>query len=695
MSNSKIIKQKITDTLKENYMPYAMSVIISRAIPEIDGFKPAHRKLLYTMYDMGLMRNGAKYVKCANIVGAGMKLNPHGDASIYDTMVRMTVSNETLLFPLVDSKGSFGKHYSRDMAPAAYRYTEARLTKSCETLFRDIDKNAVDFVDNYDGTMKEPSLLPVLFPLILVNPNQGIAVGMASNICSFNLTEVCNTTIALLKNKNANIYETLLAPDFTTGGELLYNDKEIKSIYETGKGSFKVKSVWSYDKKNRIIEITEIPFSTTVENIIDKIIDLVKSGKIKEIDNVRDETGLNGLKIAIDLKRGSNPDDVMNKLFKYTPLIDSFACNFNVLINGNPKVMGIKDILLNWIDFRVDCLKKAFAYDLEKKKYRLHLLNGLELVLLDIDKVIKIISSAPKDSDVVPLLMQRIKVDEIQATYIADIKLRNLNKDYILNLTKNIDSLKNEISELETLLDNDKKIKNIIAKELKDIIKKYGQPRKTKIINNFNVEEINEIVEEIVPFTSILTKEHYVKKILQNVYRITDEQKLKEGDQIFEILENPKEILIFNDKGEVYKKQLSEISDMKSSSLGEFLPSKIEISNSENIIFSCFLEKDKYLLFCFENGKIAKIPMSSYETLTNRKKLINAYYTNSKLIGIIKGDNNDSVVISLNNGKSKTIPISKISEKTTKNTQGVQVITNKTLKPIKIDILKKKNTSEN
>lgn len=684
--NQKKTEQKITDTLVQNYMPYAMSVIVSRAIPEIDGFKPAHRKILYSMYDMGLMNKGP--VKCANIVGAGMRLNPHGDSSIYETMVRMADSNETLLFPFIKAKGSFGKHYSRDMSPAAYRYTEAMLTKSCEAIFRDINKNAVDFVDNYDGTMKEPTLLPVLFPSILVNSNQGIAVGMASNICSFNLKEICDTTIGLIKNKNFDIYSTLLGPDFTTGGELLYNRKNIENIYETGRGSFDVRAVWKYDAKHRIIEITEIPFSTTSEVIIEKIIDLVKQGKIKDIDNVRDETGLNGLKIAIDLKRGADPESIMKKLFKYTTLQDSFPCNFNILIAGTPKVLGIKGILNEWVDFRCGCIRRSLKYDLVKNEKRLHLFEGIETVLLDIDKVIKIIRSAQNDNEVIALLMKKIKVDEEQANYIADIKLRNLNKDYLIKLIKDKESLIKEIAKIKDTLASDKKVKNVICQELKDISKKYSQDRKTKIVTEYeNVDssEKGESVEED-PFSIILTAENYVKKIYGG--KKDDVQKLKENDKIIENVNNIKsgEILLFNSGGNVYKKQFSDIKDCKANQLGEYLPAIIGCPTNEKSIFGCILEDDKFVVIVFENGKVAKIPMTAYKTATNRKKLVNAYYSGIPVKNILKCSDSDTLIVSFDSGKPKNIAVSKISSKITKNTQGVQAINLKNQKILNVSV---------
>lgn len=676
-SKIKIEKQLVTDSLRTNYMPYAMSVIISRAIPEIDGFKPAHRKLLYTMYNMGLLNSGAKYTKSANIVGQGMKLNPHGDATIYETMVRLTDANEALLFPFVDAKGSFGKHYSRDMAPAAARYTEARLCKSCELIFGDIEKNAVEFIPNYDGTMKEPVLLPSVFPNILVNPNQGIAVGMASNICSFNLKEVCEATMELIKNKNYDVLEKIKGPDFPTGGIYLYNEKELKDVCNTGRGTFKIRSVYSYDKKSNRIEITEIPYSTTVELIIDKVIDLVKNNKIREVSDIRDETDLTGLKIAIDLKKGSDPDKLMNKLFKMTSLEDTFSCNFNILVNGNPKVLGISDIIKEWIIFRIGCIKNKSIFELNKKKNRLHLLEGLSAVSLNIDKVIKIIRNTEKDTDVVPTLMEKFKIDEKQANYIAEIKLRNLNKEYILNLLKDINSLNKDIEELENIISDEKLIKKIIIKELQGVIKKYEIERKTKVTTEIEEIEISEEQDDdaynVVVF---ITKEGYLKKITPISLRSSGEHKLKENDEI--VYQCPcmsnAELLVFNDKAEVYKVRLSEFEDSKASLLGEYIPAKVGMSVNEKYVFSCILVPGKDLIFFYENGKVGRVPMDSYLTKTNRKKLSNAYSEKSKIINIVDAYENEYLIITSNKDKKFIIGVNRIPSKTTRNNGGVAVL---------------------
>lgn len=694
-SKIKIEKQLVTESLRTNYMPYAMSVIISRAIPEIDGFKPSHRKLLYTMYSMGLLNSGAKYTKSANIVGQGMKLNPHGDGTLYETMVRLTDANEALLFPFVDAKGSFGKHYSRDMAPAASRYTEAKLCKGCELIFGDIDKNAVEFVPNYDGTLKEPVLLPSVFPNILVNPNQGIAVGMASNICSFNLKEVCEATIELIKNKNYDVLEKIKGPDFPTGGIYLYNEKELKDVCNTGKGTFKIRSIYSYDKKSNRIEITEIPYSTTVELIIDKVIDLVKNNKIREVSDIRDETDLTGLKIAIDLKKGSDPDKLMSKLFKMTSLEDTFSCNFNILVNGNPKVLGISDIIKEWIIFRIGCIKNKSIFELNKKKNRLHLLEGLSAVSLNIDKVIKIIRNTEKDTDVVPTLMEKFKIDEKQANYIAEIKLRNLNKEYILNLLKDINSLNKDIEELENIISDEKLIKKIIIKELQGVIKKYEIERKTKVITEIEEIEVSEEQDDdaynVVVF---ITKEGYLKKITPISLRSSGEHKLKENDEI--IYQCPcmsnAELLVFNDKAEVYKVRLSEFEDSKTSLLGEYIPAKVGMSVNEKYVFSCILVPGKDLIFFYENGKVGRVPMDSYLTKTNRKKLSNAYSEKSKIINIVDAYENEFLIITSSKNKKFTIGVSKLPSKTTRNNGGVAVLKTNTkvtlLSGEKTDVLK-------
>lgn len=672
-----VVEQSVNDCLVTNYMPYAMSVIISRAIVEIDGFKPSHRKLLYMMYTMKLL-NG-NYTKSANIVGNTMKLNPHGDSSIYDAMVRMTDSNESLLFPFVKGKGSFGKHYSRDMKPAAYRYTEAMLTRQSEAIFRDLDKHAIDMIDNYDGSMKEPALMPVVFPTILANCNQGIAVSMASNICSFNLSELCETTIALMKNPKADLHKTLLAPDFSTGGELIYNKSELEDIYKTGRGSFKIRSTWAYDKKAHCIDILSIPYTTTVEAIIERVVELSKSGRIREINDIRDETDLHGLKITIDLKKDVDPEKLMQKLFKLTTLQDSFPCNFNILLDGNPRVIGVREILLNWIDFRIGCKKRAISYDLERKEERLNIMNGLLSIMADIDKIIKIIRATKDDNLVIDNLMKKFKLDIKQAEYIADIKLRNLNQNYILNLTKDYQKLADEIESLKSDLLDDKRIKAIITKELRDIIKKYGTPRKTSIIENAHIEFV-EPEDAAFRLSLLLTKESYVKRLAENAI-IDDSQKMKEDDEIVEFFPSifsDNELLIFSDKCTVYKKKLDELPIGKSNVLGEYLPSIVGMPIDENSIFCCVLEQDKYLLFCFENGKIAKIPMRSYQTLTNRKRLLNAYYDGSKLISVLKVDNCDTIQLNLSNGKTKAVKVSKITEKASKNSMGIQVFSSKT-----------------
>ncbi|MBQ7953485.1 MAG: topoisomerase IV, partial [Clostridia bacterium] len=603
-------------------MPYAMSVIVSRAIPEIDGLKPSHRKLLYTMYKMGLL-NG-KTIKSANIAGQTMKLNPHGDAAIYETMVRLTEGHEALLHPLVESKGSFGKHYS-DMAYAAPRYTEAKLAPICSEIFADIDKNTVDFIDNYDNTMKEPVLLPTKFPNILVNPNMGIAVGMASNICSFNLKEICATTIAFLKNEKCNIQKTLLAPDFSTGGEIIYDEEQMKAIYETGRGSFKIRSKYSYDKKNNCIDIFEIPYTTKSDIILAKIIELIKANKVKEISDIRDETDKNGLKITIDLKRGTDPEKLMQKLFKMTTLMDSFGCNFNILIGSTPKVMGIREILSEWSKFRIDCIKRQLAYDIGKKSDRLHLLEGLEKILLDIDKAIKIIRETDEDEMVVPNLMSGFGIDEIQAEFVAEIKLRNLNKEYILKRTQDIEDLIDEIARLRAIYGDEEQVKLVIIDQLKEISKKYGQERKTAIIGNDEIEEYHE--EEIVENYNLrlfLTRDGYLKKISLVSLRTSGEQRLKEGDEIVleKETENIAEIVVFTDKCNAYKAKLSDIPDGKASQLGEYLPTLLKMEPDEKVVGIAITRDYKgNMLFCFENGKMKKTPLEGYATKTNRKKL--------------------------------------------------------------------------
>lgn len=671
-----IDKQNITDTLRTNYMPYAMSVIVSRALPEIDGFKPSHRKLLYTMYTMKLL--GGKRTKSANIVGQTMRLNPHGDAAIYETMVRMTRGHEALLLPYVDSKGSFGKHYSRDMAYAASRYTEARLDDSCALLFEDIDKDTVDFVDNYDGTRKEPALLPVRYPNILVNGNQGIAVGMACNVCCFNLKEICETTVALMKDPQHNIASTLLAPDFPTGGELLYDEKALSQIYETGRGSVRLRSVYAYDKKNNCIDVTEIPYTTTVEAIIDKIVDLVKQGKIREVADVRDETDLNGLKLTLDLKRGTDPDKLMQRLMRMTPLTDTFACNFNILVGGTPKVMGVREILTEWVAFRSDCLRRKLYFELDRKQKRLHLLQGLSKILLDIDKAIAIIRETEKESEVVPNLMVGFGIDEVQADYIAEIRLRNLNRQYILKALEDIDTLKDEIAQLQETLESKKKIEQLIAKDLKDIAKKYGQPRRTRVVYEEEVEEIpqEEMIEDY-PVNLFVTREGYLKKITPQSLRMSGEQRLKDGDAI--VLEqecrNKHNLLIFTNQQQVYKARLCDFDDTKASVLGDYLPARLGMDEGE-VPISVLVTEDfsGHVLFCYDNGRVAKVPLSSYETKTNRKKLTGAYCDKFHLVSAIHAQEPCQIVLVCSNGKLLCVDSEIIPEKGTRSTQGVIVM---------------------
>ena len=669
-----IVEQKIADTIEENYMPYAMSVIMSRAIPEIDGFKPSHRKLLYTMYKMGLL--GTTRTKSANIVGQTMKLNPHGDSAIYDTMVRLSRGYEALLHPFVDSKGNFGKFYSRDMAWAASRYTEAKLDSICNELFNDIDKDTVDFVDNYDNTLKEPTLLPAAFPSVLVNANTGIAVGMASSICSFNLEEVCRTTIGLLKDEKFDIMSTLLAPDFTGGAQVIYDRKTIENIYKTGRGSVRLRGRYSYDKFANCIDISSIPQTTTSEAIIEKIIDLVKQGKIKEIADIRDETGIDGLKITIDLKRGINADKLMQKLYKMTPLEDSFACNFNILIAGTPKVMGVREILNEWSAFRIECVKRRTYFDLNKKRDRLHLLRGLEKILLDIDKAIHIIRNTEEETAVVPNLMAGFGIDEIQAEYVAEIKLRNLNKEYILKRIEDIGQLEKDIEELESIVGSTAKIKKIIIKELETIIKKYGQPRKSMIIYADEMEE-EEVIEEVPDYAVNLffTKEGYFKKITPLSLRMGGEHKFKEGDGILQHFEttNNTDLIFFTDKCQAYKTKAPMFSDTKASVLGEYIPSKLEFDEGENAVCMIPTKDYKgYLFFFFENGKAAKVPLESYATKTNRKKLTGAYSDKDKLAAIVYAENDEcEIMVKSSSGRILIFKSTDLLAKTSRNTQGV------------------------
>ncbi len=674
---AEVLNQPITETLEQNYMPYAMSVIVSRAIPEIDGFKPSHRKLLYTMYKMNLLNGGR--TKSANIVGQTMRLNPHGDSAIYETMVRLTKGNEALLVPFIDSKGNFGKTYSRDMAYAASRYTEAKLMPVCNEIFKDIDKDTVDFVDNYDSTTKEPTLLPTNFPNVLVASNSGIAVGMASQICSFNLSEVCDTTIAILGDENHDIMTTLSAPDFTTGGELIYDAKEIESIYKTGRGSFKVRAKWRYLKSENIIEIFEIPYTTTTEAIIDKVSELVKLTKIREISDMRDETDLSGLKLAIDLKRGTDPDKLMQKLFKMTSLQDSFSCNFNMLINGYPRVMGISEILTEWSAWRTECIKRRVFFDLNKKRDKLHLLNGLNKILLDIDKAITIIRETELEADVIPNLMIGFGIDEIQADYVAEIRLRNINREYILKRVEEISKLKEEIEDLEDLLQSKRRIKSVIISELKDVKKKYGTPRKTDIIYSDEIEEFAEIDEaEDYPVNLFLSNEGYFKKITPQSLRMSGEQKYKDGDGFKKSIEasNRDELLIFTDKQQLYKVKLSDFADSKASLLGTYLPSHLGFDEDENV-FDIIVPGDykKHLLLFYKNGKVARIEMSVYATKTNRKKLTGAYSDKSPLISVMVIDEEREIAMFSSDGRAVIFSSASLAPKATRSTQGVNVMT--------------------
>ena len=671
-----IVQQDISDTLRQNFMPYAMSVIMSRAIPEIDGFKPSHRKLLYTMYKMGLL--GPTRTKSANIVGQTMKLNPHGDAAIYDTMVRLARGYEALLHPYVDSKGNFGKAYSRDMAWAAPRYTEAKLEAICRELFQDIDKDTVDFVDNYDSTMKEPTLLPATFPSVLVNANTGIAVGMASNICPFNLAEVCRTTIALLRDPEADIFATMQAPDFPGGGQILFDRAQMENIYKTGRGSFRVRSRYSYDKSQNCIDVTQIPPTTTIEVIVERVIDLVKQGKLKEIGDIRDETGMDGLKITIDLKRGTDPDKLMQKLFKLTTLEDSFACNFNVLIAGTPRVLGVRELLEEWTAFRVECVRRRTHFDLEKKREKLHLLQGLELILLDIDKAIRIVRETEEEAEVVPNLMIGFGIDQIQAEYVAEIKLRHLNREYILKRTQEIAELERDIAQLEGILASKAKVKGIIVKELEAVAQKYGQPRRSMILYADEVEEA-EIVEEVpdYPVHLFFTKEGYFKKITPQSLRMSGEQKLKEGDEITQQLEaqNTAELLFFSNKSQVYKMKAADFADTKASVLGEYIPARAQMDEGESAAYMAVTyQYDGFMLFFFENGKVAKVEMSAYQTKQNRKKLLNAYSDKSPLTAALYVREDCEVLLTASSGRMLLFHTGLIAPKATKNTQGVQAM---------------------
>lgn len=671
-----VVEQPIVSTIRENYMPYAMSVILSRAIPEIDGFKPSHRKLLYMMYKMGLLNGGR--TKSANIVGATMKLNPHGDFAIYDTMVRLSRGYEALLHPYVDSKGNFGKFYSRDMAWAASRYTEAKLDAICNELFRDIDKDTVDFVDNYDNTMKEPSLLPVAFPSVLVNANTGIAVGMASNICSFNLREICETTAALIRDPDHDIKSTLPAPDFTGGCQIIYDENVINQVYETGRGSIKLRAKYVYDKSANCIDILSIPATTTCEVIIEKVIDLVKQGKVKEISDIRDETGIDGLKITIDLKRGIDADKLMTKLYRFTTLEDSYACNFNVLIAGVPRVLGVKALLEEWIAFRIECVRRRTYFDRNKKADKLHLLRGLEKILLDIDKAVKIVRETDEESEVVPNLMIGFGIDEIQAEYVAEIKLRHLNREYILKRTKDLEDLEKEIAELDEILKSKARIKTIIVKELKSIAEKYGQPRKSIIIYD-DVARYEEETVEIpdYPVNLFFTKEGYFKKITPQSLRMSGEQKLKDGDEIIQELEftNNCDLLFFTDKCQVYKAKADDFAQTKASVLGDYVAAKLGFDEGENAVKMVVTKDYKgMLLFAFENGKAAKVPLESYATKTNRKKLTGAYSDKSPLVGLLYIPEDEEVLFKASSGNMLLVHTGALALKTTRSTQGVAVL---------------------
>lgn len=670
---AEIMEQPITETLEQNYMPYAMSVIISRAIPEIDGFKPSHRKLLYTMYKMGLLNGGR--TKSANIVGQTMRLNPHGDAAIYETMVRLSKGYGALLTPFVDSKGNFGKVYSRDMSFAASRYTEAKLAPICGEIFRDIDRETVEFTDNYDGSMKEPRLLPTAFPNVLVSANTGIAVGMASQICGFNLEEVCRTEINYLSDPDCDLFETMPAPDFSTGAEIVYDRSAMDEIYRTGKGSFKMRSRWRYIQKENIIEIYEIPFTTTSEAIVDKVAELIKAGKIREINDMRDETDLSGLKLAVDLKRGTDPEKLMQKLFKLTPLMDSFSCNFNILVAGNPKVMGVREILGEWTAWRTECIKNRVYFEMCRKKEKLHLLQGLAKILLDIDKAIAIIRNTELESDVIPNLMMGFGIDKVQAEYVAEIKLRNINKEYILKRTSEIEELERDIAELEDTLKNRRKVKAIISSELKAIIKKYPSPRRTGIVYASEIEdEPQDDPAEDYPVNVFLSNEGYLKKITPQSLRMSGEQKYKDGDGpklSFEST-NRAELLVFTDRQQVYKTKLSDFADTKASALGTYLPSQLEMDDGERV-FTVILPGDykKDLLLFFENGKIARIPLSAYETKTNRKKLINAYSDKSPLAEVLPIRGECDVAAFSSDGRALVFNTSLLQVKASRSTQGV------------------------
>lgn len=672
-----IVEQDINDTIRKNFMPYAMSVILSRAIPEIDGFKPSHRKLLYTMYKMNLL--GSARTKSANIVGQTMKLNPHGDAAIYDTMVRLSRGYEALLHPYVDSKGNFGKFYSRDMAWAASRYTEARLDGICRELFRDIDKDTVDFIDNYDSTTKEPTLLPAAFPSVLVNANTGIAVGMASSICPFNLAEVCNTAIELMKNPKHDLFTTMQAPDFPGGGQIIFDRKAMEQIYATGRGSIRVRARYTFDKAANCIDITQIPPTTTIEAIVEKVIDLVKQGKLKELTDIRDETGLDGLKITIDLKRGTDPEKLMQRLFKMTSLEDSFACNFNVLIAGVPRVLGVRALFEEWTAFRVECVRRRTYFDLTKKKEKLHLLYGLRAILLDIDKAIRIVRETAEESEVVPNLMIGFGIDAVQAEYVVEIKLRHLNREFILKRTEEIENLEAEIRDLEAVLASKSRIKTIITRELSEIAQKYGQPRRSLILYADEIRE-EEPVEEIpdYPVNLFFTREGYFKKITPLSLRMGGEQKLKEGDAIVRQLEstNAAELLFFSDRAQVYKTRAADFADMKASVMGEYIPARVQMDEGETAAaMAVTSDYSGFMLFVFENGKAAKVELSAYSTKTNRRKLLNAYSDKSPLVAALQLPEDGDVLLTASSGRMLLFNTGLIAPKATKSTQGVAAMT--------------------
>ena len=672
-----VVEEPITRTLETNYMPYAMSVIVSRAIPEIDGFKPSHRKLLYTMYKMGLL-NGAR-TKSANIVGQTMRLNPHGDAAIYDTMVRLSSGYGALLTPFVDSKGNFGKSYSRDMSWAAPRYTEARLTAICQEIFRDIDADTVDFIDNYDNTMKEPTLLPTTFPNILVSANSGIAVGMASQFCGFNLKEVCDTAAAFLKRPDCDLSATLLAPDFPTGGELLWDPDAIREIYETGRGSVRVRAKYRYVKSENLIEIYEIPYSTTSEAILDKVEKLIKAGKVKEISDMRDETDLSGLKLAIDLKRGADPDKLMSRLYKSTPLEDSFACNFNVLIHGVPQTLGVRDILTQWTAWRVESVRRRVAFVLQRREERLHLLRGLQKILLDIDRAVKIIRETQEESDVVPNLMIGFGIDKTQAEYVAEIKLRNLNREYLLKRTEEIGALEAETADLKATLDDPKRVRKIIADELKAVGKKYGEPRRTTILYQYaDAADADDETPAEYPVHVFLSREGYFKKITPLSLRMGGEQKFKEGDELRQTFQTTSgaEIMFFTDRCQVYKTRLSEFDDTKASVLGDYLPAKLGMDSGENVLYAVLPgDYSGYLLFFFENGKAARVPLSLYDTKSNRRRLTGAYSDKSPLVSMLFLTDETEIALYSTEPRCLLFHTSALTPKASRNTQGVNVMT--------------------